>query len=486
MAKRTVVLLVLAICVCIYSLFSSGQETLILINCLLIITCFASIYMQIKNTTKYDTAFCDGRLWFFSAILIYTIVVPIYGLLTHVLEWGIRPLGTIADARTYTAEELLKTTKMSLLFFCGMTIGFFVRRHLRVLRKENAFQKPDKTTALADNRLNNSMFVGWTIIAGISTLVFLAPFLRGGFNVLRSGGTITDVTSLGLSVQNPVISIFFSAEVMTIASVAMVYYWFKTEVSRRSKLVLMVAMVAFQLLLAFATTRRARALTIVVCVLLIYVDWYFKRKKRMPRFQIVAIACVGIVFYFLEMISEQAIKGVTFISALSFFDGFGPYDAFLLSAREAEPAGMISNVLYGLCRHIPILGKNIISLFGMNTSYPPLYIWMARRYSLYALGGGLAYMPQLEAYLTGGMPACLLFGAVYGFIFAMPKKGILNYVIVALGFMVARGSLQVLLQLMWPYVIVSYLLHDQFLLRMRWRHKEERRTARWPQDSLKI
>ena len=68
----------------------------------------------------------------------------------------------------------------------------------------------------------------------------------------------------------------------------------------------------------------------------------------------------------------------------------------------------------------------------------------------------------------------------------MPRKGILNYVIVALAFMVARGSLQVLLQLMWPYVIISYFLYDQFLLKMRWRRKKDRRTARWPKDSLKI
>ena len=139
----------------------------------------------------------------------------------------------------------------------------------------------------------------------------------------------------------------------------------------------------------------------------------------MPRFQIAVIFCVGIVFYFLEMISEHVSNGVTVIGALKLFDGFGPYDALLLSAREAEPAGMISNVVYGLFRHIPIFGKKIISLFGMNTSYPPLYTWMAQRYSLYALGGGLAYMPQLEANLTGGMPACLLFGAVYGYVFAM-------------------------------------------------------------------
>lgn len=433
----------------------SGMTILIFI----MIICYYTIFQRIQRTTHYQSVLCDSRFYVFTCILMYSILPPIYCMLTLDENGGAR-VRTAYNATLYTSEELFKTLIMSTFLFLGILLGFFFRAHVKdknVYSEEEVNQTGPKNTRL---------FIGWLIVCAISTLLFYLPFIRGGFKIIQSGGSILDVDrTISSGVFAKIQEVFFPADMMTVSTVAMLFYAYKLNIKKRTRRIVLLFTVLFQVVLAVLSTRRARALSIILCAFVIFIYWYEKKNKKMPIAQIV-IALVAVVFlYFLEVFIGQRNANSGIVSYIRLFDGLSAYDSLLLSTREIPSVSMLSNILYGFFRPIPILGKYIVQAFGMSSDAAPLYHWMAERYATYQIGGGLAYTPQLEAYLCLGYFGCFLFGIVYGFVFSKKRKGLPNLLIIAMAFSIARGSLQVIGSLIWPFYIIGFLFYDQFLFR---------------------
>ena len=424
---------------------------------LIIFICYNSILSHIKRNSDYESLICDSRFYVFSAITLYTLLPPIYCILTLDENGGAR-VRTAYRASTYTSEQLLATIFMSALFFAGILLGVIFRSHVRSRNVDENIEYDDI------NR--KKLFIGWMIICAISTFLFLLPFFRGGFNVIQAGGTILDVDrTISNSFLGKIQEVFFSSEIMTVSTVAMLYYGYRLDISLSKRRIILLAVVLIQIIIAILTTRRARGLSIILCAFVIYVFWYQNERKKLPITQIL-IAIISVMFlYFLEVFMGQRQVNNNIVSYIQIFDGISAYDSLLKSTSETTSIYMLSNILYGIFRPIPILGKYLVQLFGMPNDAAPLYHWMADRYSTYQYGGGLAYLPQLEAYLSAGYLGCFIFGILYGYIFGKKRKGLVNLFLIAMSFSIARGNLQVILSLIWPYGIIGYYFYGRFLLR---------------------
>lgn len=441
-------------------LFSySGNAMLIWINVCAISLIYYYILKQIHLSGDYKTLLCDGRFYFFTILLAYTIVTPIYGVLSNVDVNGVK-VRTSYFALTYTSKELLLTTQMSLLLFIGIFIGVLIRNNTSHRELKNHLFSFNEEN-LPDDVIKKKI-IGWLIITIISAAFYIKPFVNGGFSIIRYGGTYLDIDI----VQNSkLVDVLFSPEIMVVGGVSIIYYIFESKRDIRVKMTAMIIIDVLFVLFAVFSTRRARAFAIILSSSVIYTNWSVEKKKKFPKALYIVIFGVFILFYFLEIITQVRVGTSTIASTLFLFDGVPAYDSLLLAARENVTSGMIINVIYGLFRHIPFFGKYIVSALGIDNTAPPLYKWMAARYSTYSTGGGLAYTPQLEAYLTAGLIGCLLFGIIYGLIFGKERHGLRNYIVIAISFSIARGNLQVLLSLLWPYVIIGYVFYDCILLR---------------------
>ena len=440
-----------------FASFGNPELSGIIVLVFVIILCYYSVFTKILKSTDYCSVLCDSRFYIFSAMLLYSILPPIYCMLT-LGEYGGARVRTAYNATIYTTDELLKSVLMSTLLFVGIYIGFSIREHTKDYNRFCSLynEKKDSNTG--------KKFFGWLIVCFVSTLLFYLPFIRGGFQVIRLGGTILDVDrSNAGGFVGRIQEIFFSSEIMTASTIAMLYYAYRLNISQRSRRIILSITLAFQIVGALMTTRRARAFSIILCAFVIYIYWYEKKKNKLPWTQIV-IASFAIGFlYLLEVIMGQRQANGGIAGYIRLFDGISAYDSLLRSTRELPSISMLSNIVYGIFRPIPVFGKYIIEFIGLPTDASPLYHWMAERYATYQLGGGLAYTPQLEAYLTFGYFGCLLFGIIYGLVFGKKRSGLVNLFVIAISFSVARGTLQVILSLIWPFGIIGYLFYDQIL-----------------------
>lgn len=414
---------------------------------------------QIVADANNGSVLCDCRFYVFTAIFAYSILPPIYGVLTFVTNHGVKMMST-HFALTYTSHELGLTIIMSILFFVGINIGLFFKIHSKyrlIVYKD----------VISENGISNKrMLLFWFVICIISTFFFLIPFIKGGFAAIIAGGTIMDVeTNHDASFMWKIVDIFFSPEIMTVSTVAILYYSYKLDVNKRTKNTIFFSIVIVECLLAYLTTRRARAIAIILCALIIYIQWYKKEKGKLPIRRIIVVGAIFAFFYLLEVIMGLANTGDSQATLLSLFDGVPAYDSLLLATRNNTDLSMISNIIYGLFRPIPVLGKYIIRFLGFNNDVAPMYQWMADRYSIYQFGAGLAYTPQLEAFITGSYIGCLLYGILYGYIFGKRRDNLPNLFVAAMAFSVARGNLQILLSLIWPFGIIGLCFYDQFLFR---------------------
>ncbi len=443
----------------LFSIIADAEVMGTVLLIFVILMCYYVVFVRFKNSTKYGSFLCDSRFYVFSVILLYTILPPIYCILTLDEYGGVR-VRTAYNATIYTSSELFQTVIMSSLFFAGIVLGFLVRPHIKsysVLAK----QEPEE-----DVKKCKKLFICWLIVCVISTALFLLPFIRGGFRIIQAGGSILDVDrTVSDSFFGKIQEVFFSSEIMTVSTIAVLFYGFQLDIGQRTRRIILITVVFLQIVLAVMTTRRARAISIILCAFVIYIYWYQKKKKKLPIIQIVIAVIAVLVLYFLEVIMNVRQFSNTTASFLQLFDGISAYDSLLLSTRETPSLSMLSNILYGLFRPIPVIGKYIVILFGMPNDAAPLYHWMADRYATYQFGGGLAYTPQLEAYLSGGYFGCVIFGFIYGYVFGKKRSGLINLLIIAMSFSIARGNLQVILSLMWPFGIIGYYFYDQFLFR---------------------
>lgn len=458
MAQKAIGFILILLAFTIGLLFSGEYMVLwALIGIICIVYYF--ILIQINLNTYDSSILCDGRFYVFTSILAYSVLPPIYGLLTYGQNQGIRMRSTYT-ASTYTLVELRTTLIMSIFFFVGLLIGVFVRQHSKYnIRSSNIVTDDDDT-------VSRKLFFCWLIVCAISTIGFLVPFFQGGFRAILAGGTIADVeTAHENTLLWKIMDVFFSSEMMTASTVAVLYYGYNININNRKKKLLLVSVVIIEALLAYLTTRRARAVAIIMCAMIIYIHWYKKEKGKLPIGRIIVISAIFVFIYSLEFIMGLAHIKLSYVGYLQLFDGIPVYDSLLLSTRSTPSLSMLSNIVYGIFRPIPILGKYFIQLIGFKNDVAPMYQWMADRYVTYQYGGGLAYTPQLEAYLTGGMIGCLLFGNIYGFVFGKKRNALPNLFIAAMAFSIARGNLQIVLSLMWPFGIIGYYLYDRFLFR---------------------
>ena len=437
--------------------FGKAEVSGMIVLIYVIIICYYSLFTKIKRSTNYSSILCDSRFYVFTTILMYSILPPIYCILTLEENGGAR-VRTAYNATIYTADELFKTLIMSTLLFLGITLGFFLRE-----RTKGYDIKVDNDSNEIDDKVGRKFF-GWLIVCVISTLLFYIPFIRGGFRVIQLGGSILDVDrTISSGVLGNFQEIFFSADLMTASTVAMLYYAYKLNIGQRSRRVLLIVTVLLQTIGALLTTRRARALSIILCAFVIYVYWYEKRKRKLPWTQIIIAASAVGFLYLLEVFMGQRQTNGGIASYIRLFDGISAYDSLLRSTRELPTASMLSNIIYGLFRPVPIFGKYIVEFLGMPTDAAPLYHWMAERYATYQIGGGLAYTPQLEAYLCLGYFGCFLFGIVYGFAFGKKRSGLVNLFVIAMAFSIARGTIQVALKLVWTFWVFGFCFYDQLL-----------------------
>lgn len=448
-------LLILAMPIGVF--FLSGTEVLIWICLLIVGLCYHGIVTLIKKDCVGQSVFCDYRFYIFSIMLVYTAVTPVYGLLTNVEKNGIIALNAWF-AQVFTSKELFETTIISVLFFMGILLG--VKSATLRRKKKCEFQY----SPLPENKNQvKKLVMGWAIVCIVSTLYWLRPFINGGFKAILEGGTID---SVDMSSTSRILDKFFGADMMVASTVALVFYIFQLNIKSRTRWAVIISILGSQCLLAFLTTRRGRVIAIILCVVVIYITWYVNQKKRLPIVQAGCFLGAIVFLYMLEVIMNFESGTRNLSDVLRLFDGVPAYDSLLTAVRENQTGGMLVNVVYGFFRPIPILGKHIVQMFGMDQGSSPLYLWMASHYpSIYESGGGLAYTPQLEAYLSGGLVAAFGFGLFYGIVFGKKREGLTGLFVIAMSFSIARGTTEVLMHLVWTYGIIGYYFYDRILFR---------------------
>lgn len=365
--------------------------------------------------------------------------------------------GPIVLYKTNAGQDLFaRAAALGTLFFIGLLIGFKIQSKNNV----NEF----KEEPLTQNIIWRRIFI-WGIVSAISSYFFLKPFFDGGFNILNAGGYILDIdrNSYHAGVLGLIESTFFSYIMVPVSTTCLVYYLLKLNIKNSTKWVVSAILIFVQVIIAYTTTRRAYALSIIVCVILLYIKNYYKRNNSIPKSIIIVGVIIVSFFYLQDILWRQTTEVNNLAESVLLFDGIPPYDALLNALQEKDIPVLFSNVIYGVFRPIPVLGKYIVEFFGIDPSAPPLYLWLASRYSTYDTGGGIACLPELESYLIGGYFFTLISGIIFGLFFGKKRTGLMEYIMLIMSFSVARGSLQIFFSLYWQCVIMGYLVFEKLI-----------------------
>lgn len=421
----------------------------------------------INNSSQYSTTFADGRFYFILFLLIYSIWVPIMSIASNITVFGFSPLN-IYQSAIYESNVMSKSLIISNTMMFGFLIGTYIIN--KVSTKKEVIHK---------HKYNeNKILRYWFLIVITSTLIYMLPFINGGFVILMNGGSIVDVPQFaelyGGNIILSLVGFLFSPEVMTISTIIYIYYLFKnSNISYKKKIVVTILIIIFHITLTLFTTRSARLVIILFSIIAIL----FSDKKLISKNSVktlllfVPLSLVGIYFidfiFIDDLVSKVTNSQSMIVELMRRFDGIGPYDAFLQSVNERPDISMILNSVYSLLVPIPILGASILSLLNINYSHSPMYSWMASKYpSIYESGGGLAFIPQTEMYLIGGIIGTFVISIFLGLIFGKSRIGVLNLILIAFGLMFARGNLGIIATLTTPYILLSYLLYNTIILRL--------------------
>ncbi|MEG1090314.1 MAG: hypothetical protein RSE38_03250 [Acinetobacter sp.] len=437
--------------------------------CLLLLFEYILIVKKLMICNGSNKLFDDGRFYVFTFMFMYSFIVPIYALLVDIAKNSIKVID-MAAGRYYSLDAMISTVWMSVLLFAGIYAGLTTFSNVKFTIGNTYSCRNEEVKCWETRIVERKKAHIWFAIATVSTLYFLTPFIRGGFGVIKNGGSILDVnnafSSQNESILGTLISMLLGSDTMMLSTIAYLYHFFKSNAKKSRKAVVCFAIVAVHFVLMFATSRRAYSLMIIICACILYMQQYHEQGKKLPILIVIIMPVVFVVVYFAQGVIQNgvSIRSMSFADILFQFDGFGPYDALLRASGEQPNISMISNVIYGMFRNIPLVGKYIVGMFGIDPTKPPLYKWMAERYSVYAYGGGLAYMPQLEAYVTCGYVGCFVFGSVYGSIFSRRYRDLANYFVIAISMTIARGSLQVLFAEFWIGIFICYFIYERILV----------------------
>lgn len=440
----------------------SSEEWKVLIAVLFIVFLYFDALQSISRRTHYSL-FSDGRFYVWSFLTLYSIWVPILAIISRIIEMPFSSLN-IYGATKYNISELLLTCYTSILLLVGMRVGLLINTRIQP-HKKIKFEE--------SNNFLNQKYKFWFLISLISTLVFLAPFILGGFSQIKSGGTILDVESISTlfsgNIPFIIISFFFSSEVMTISTSVFIMYYLESNKTSRRKAFVLLLILFLHATLSVLTTRSARFMVILIITFSLILKNQELRNSSLFKKIIIVVPIFMIFVYFIDYILVEQVRynllyanQNIIIEFMRRFDGIGPYDALFKAVLDKPDLKMLTNIIYSFFRPIPIFGQIIINILGINMSASPLFLWMSQKYpTIYSAGGGLAYMPQIEAYLSAGYLGCYLFGLLYGFIFGKERYGIENIIVIAMSLMLARGSFGVLATLYTPYVLICYYLYHK-------------------------
>lgn len=419
----------------------------------------------IKKNSYYTSVLADGRTYFFLFIYIYSIWVPMMSLLSNISSFGFSPLN-IYGSSIYSIEDMLRSTILSLVMILGFTVGLLVSRKLYIV-------KSCQMQSTQFNILNfKKMRKYWGIILLISTYIYILPFIMGGFKTINRGGSILDVNGFSEIFGNNLIMSFvgflFSPEIMTISTIAYLYYLINDENFNNSKKFFIISsLIALHSILTLTTTRSARFVIILIALFAIIKSNFNKEKVKVLNVTANFIPVIISLIYFIDFFFVDNLLNSTknaqsiLVELMRRFDGIGPYDAYLKAINTIPNIGMLSNILYSLIIPIPVIGSIVVSFFGMSST-SPMYNWMANNYpAIYNSGGGLAYMPQIEMYLIGGTIGTFILALLLGLVFGKPRQFLLNFILIAFGLMFARGNIGIIATLFTPYILISYLLYEK-------------------------
>lgn len=431
------------------------EEPVIMVNSMLITACYFYMISIIRKENRELSLLCDGRTYYCLIMYAYTIIAPIYAMMV-----GFDNGGVVLYKNNIGMPFFDKATLLGLLFSVGQAVGFYIHH-----RKYNANLVCTEVDNKLTQRKTKQLMIVWLFVCAISTYFFLKPFFGGGFNLLSSGGVLLDLdrNAYHSGVLGLIESTLLPIAIMPVSTVAVIYYFFKLDSKSTKKIISVILISLIQFLIAYYTTRRAYAITIILCSVIIYLKYYYKEKAHAPRILLITIAVFFIVFYLQDVLWRSVAEVNSVADSLLLFDGFPPYDALLTALEEGNNTDMFSNIIYGVFRPIPIFGKYFVELFNIDSSAAPLYHWLAARYSTYEFGGGIACLPELESYLIGGSFFTAISGLLYGLTFGMKRSGLLELIFVIISFSAARGSIQITLALIWQCVFIGYMLYDKLL-----------------------
>lgn len=452
----------------IISLMNNASYTLIMTQSFSVITLCCLVLRVIMPRHRLTNKITDGRFFLVIVLCLYSVWGPFLAVITDVGQFGFRPLGNIRAANTYYANDIIETGWINIVFFLGILCGTGVGRN-----RSKYHLRSTSTQCSERNGNAEKYFRLWMIVSIVSTIVFLAPFFRGGFAMIASGRSIIDVHNSGVAQGIPsIVSVLLGAECMTFSTISMVYYLIKSDKRRSRVYLFVIILIAIQIIIMYTTSRRARALSIIIASLvMVKTDLDARDRKVKLRWGVAAVAMFAIV-YLTEVVITTKAHGLVVdegfvVYLLRQFDGLGPYDALLNSTRHDPDIAMTANVFYGVSRSILIFGKYILEIIGIDPSNSPMHIWLARHYpTIYSVGGGIASMPQLEAYLAMGHAGCFVYGCVYGVYVSRRRNGLKNVILIPISFMLARGDFSVLLYLMWTYYVYCHFVYEKILFRL--------------------
>lgn len=446
---------------------SLGILSLIVLHGILYLMTLAYMASRVERTVEILS---DGRFYLFTMLLIYAVTVP---LLSLVDGYPARNLSLLPHIRTRVSSEatIMYSQAGSIVLYAGAFLGaFLVWRHSgrgagRADSPARGRDESPQPTALTTGLSAATWY--WTAISAVSTFVFCIPFLMGGFDVLRRGGTVIDIDGFsaiaGGSLPLTLIGFLFSAEVMTgstLVLMAVLYLRYR----KGGGTLALVLLVGFHLALALVTTRTIRAVIFVfaICVL---ASLPGPAKGRKPLTMVlavmpvlvVAIGALNLAPSLLDESNANYDAPTSLADLLRSADPSGPYDAYFRALEQEPIAGMAANAVVSFVSSLPFIGGFLLESFGVDPT-PPLADWMRSEYpEIYGVGGGLAAMPQIEAYLTAGIVGCFATGAIMGTVSRLSRTVLGSLFVVALSVLFARGSLGILAQLAVPYGLVVVL-----------------------------
>lgn len=441
---------------------------------LLISAAFLACCRALLRTCNFRSIWADGRFYLIGAVFCYSIWVPLMVILAGTEEFRLlSPQSSLWDISALTTSQGL-----SFLMFVGVlaVLRLFPYGHREQRPRSSARRRGVRTGTTAAERHSRRpdsrppSLMGWGVIAIAAHAAFLAPFLQGGFATLRNGGSILDVSRAVTVFGGPIdilVSVFLSPEIMTLSTGMALFTAFDRR--RRARVALAVAalFLGVGMVVALSTTRTERFAILLLCLTAI-LSQLETRKAMHRRLGLAAAAAALAVTFVIGTSGKVYSPGQAddplqkFSLAMRGFDGLGPYDAYLTALGDPPNAAMLWNFPFSLVRPIPFIGKAVLGLSGEASETSPLFDWMRSHYpAIYDAGGGLAYMPQIEAYLTFGALGVVALGCVVGAALRRPRHGMLNIMLVVMSLAFARGSLGVLAALVLPYGIICYGLYGR-------------------------